>query len=128
MFFFQIDIKTHKKPGATRKHRFITKKVIAITVPDVLSSFAITRVETESSFTQAPNLPSIAFLILSSSKACFFFDLLTFALGLPRCGPRSPNSFFFTPCSVFPSTVNPICMNGLWIISCEPMICFYLCF
>jgi hypothetical protein len=32
-------------------------------------------------------LPSIAFLILSSEAACFFFDLLTFAGGLPRGGP-----------------------------------------
>jgi hypothetical protein len=34
-----------------------------------------------------PNFPSIAFLILSSSKACFFFSLLTFAGDLPRGGP-----------------------------------------
>ena len=64
----------------------MTKKVIAITVPDVLSSFAITRLRPNLRF-PCPNLPSIAFLILSSSDACLFFDLLTFAGGLPKGGP-----------------------------------------
>lgn len=127
MFFFQIDIKTHKKPGATRKHRFITKKVIAITVPDVLSSFAITRFRPNLRL-PCPNLPSIAFLILSSSNACLFFDLVTFALGLPKGGPLSLMPFSLHHARFSRFTINAICMNGLWIIPCESIISFYLCF
>src|SRR6476469_8745710 len=81
----------HKNTQKTRRHqveRFITKKVIAMAVCEVLSSFAITRFRPNLRL-PCPNLPSIAFLILSSSNACFFFDLLTFALGLPRGGPLS---------------------------------------
>jgi hypothetical protein len=79
----------HKNAQKTRRHqveRFMTKKVIAIAVCEVLSSFAMMRARLNLRL-PCPNFPSIAFLILSSSKACFFFSLLTFAGDLPRGGP-----------------------------------------
>src|SRR4028118_792968 len=81
--------KRHKNTQKTRRHqveRLITKKVIAMAVCEVLSSFAMTKFKPNLRL-PCPNLPSIAFLILSSEAACFFFDLLTFAGGLPRGGP-----------------------------------------
>ena len=80
----------HKNTQKTRRHqveRFITKKVIAMAGERGIVKFCHDQIQTESSFTQAPNLPSIAFLILSSDVACFFFSLLTFAGGLPRGDP-----------------------------------------
>jgi hypothetical protein len=82
----QQALNRYKNTKKTRRHqveRFITKKVIAITVLDVLSSLAITLFRPNLRL-PCPNLPSIAFLILSSSNACLFFDLLTFAGGLPK--------------------------------------------
>ena len=79
----------HKNTQKTRRHqveRFITKKVIAMAVCEVLSSFAMTKFKPNLRL-PCPNLPSIAFLILSSDAACFFFSLLTFAGGLPRGDP-----------------------------------------
>src|SRR4028118_639093 len=79
----------HKNTQKTRRHqveRFMTKKVIAMTVSEVLSSFAITlfRPNLRLPF---PNFPSIALRILSSSNACFFFSLLILVGGLPKGGP-----------------------------------------
>jgi hypothetical protein len=71
----------HKNIQKTRRHqveRFITKKVIAMAVCEVLSSFAMTKFKPNLCL-PCPNLPSIAFLILSSDAAGFFFYLLTFA-------------------------------------------------
>src|SRR6476469_856230 len=79
----------HKNTQKTRRHqveRLMTRKVIAIAVREVFSSFAMIRARPNLRL-PCPNLPSIAFLILSSYAACFFFSLLTFAGGLPRGGP-----------------------------------------
>src|SRR4028119_2208879 len=79
----------HKNTQKTRRHqveRLMTKKVIAIAVREVFSSFAMMRARLNLRF-PCPNLPSIAFLILSSSNACFFFSLLTFTGGLPKVAP-----------------------------------------
>jgi hypothetical protein len=43
VLFGLLDIKTHKKTRRNQVERLITKKVIAITVSEVLLSFAITR-------------------------------------------------------------------------------------
>jgi len=106
--------KRHKNTQKTRRHqveRLITKKVIAMARERGIVKFCHDQIQTESSFTQAPNLPSIAFLILSSEVACFFFDLLTFALGLPRGGPLILMPLSLHARSVLSCTINTICMN-----------------
>jgi hypothetical protein len=54
-----LDIKTHKKTRRNQVERLITKKVIAITVSEVLLSFAITRFKLNLRLA-CPNFPSIA--------------------------------------------------------------------
>src|SRR4028118_2071378 len=79
----------HKNTQKTRRNqveRFITKKVIAMAVSEVLSSLVMTRFKLNLRL-PCPNFPSIASLILSSYAACFFFSLLIVAGGLPRGGP-----------------------------------------
>jgi hypothetical protein len=53
----------HKNTQKTRRHqveRFITKKVIAMAGERGIVKFCHYQIQTKSSFTQAPNLPSIA--------------------------------------------------------------------
>jgi hypothetical protein len=59
VLFGLLDIKTHKKTRRNQVERLITKKVIAITVSEVLLSFAITRFKLNRRL-PCPNFPSIA--------------------------------------------------------------------
>src|SRR4028119_410555 len=104
----------HKNTQKTRRHQVASvhyQKSNCNNCTRCIIKFCHHSIETESSFTQAPNLPSIAFLILSSEVACFFFDLLTFALGLPRGGPLILMPLSLHARSVLSCTINTICMN-----------------
>src|SRR4028119_2245389 len=104
----------HKNTQKTRRHQEASvhyQKSNCNNCTRCIIKFSHYSIQAESSFTQVPNLPSIAFLILSSYAACLFFDLLTLAGGLPRGGSLIliPLSLHHARFSRF--TINPICMN-----------------
>ena len=107
---YEIDRKKAKKPALLRAERFITKKVMAMPVSDVLSSLVMT-LPRLNLLLAYPNLPSIKLRILSSSWACFFFDLLIFLGRLPRVTPLILIPLSLHARSIISRSIYPIYMN-----------------
>ncbi len=78
--------KKSQKACRSRAERFITRKVMAMVVSEVLESLAMT-LPRLNLLLASPNFPSIELRILSSDWACFFLDLLIIFGGLPKGTP-----------------------------------------
>src|SRR4028118_291492 len=109
-----VFVNRHKNTQKNRKsqvERFITKKVIAIAVCEVLSSFAITRFRPNLCLRKSQVSPQ---LLDESSHLLWLvsFFLYSHLLGVFLTGTTDSNSSFLTPSSVFSCSINAILFEG----------------